>query len=253
MIVTVPLIVLCITQGTFVIWFELLAGTPQIVLRAVVVSLLLLQWLVGIQVTNKGSAYGPGFEVQPYDRTEVSGTTFRASIGAGAAFPTPEGFRPIFGHAYVLFGGLWREICLEQTNEYEDVITKSLDEKIPILVTLYPQTLVINLLIEQHYTTRDPQSHVYALNPLFTERRFAGANGNTIVILDRRIQAEGSMQDFREIASLSGSSKRVIIVGYPRTVQSIYQLAPETLTKIGPTTAVLDLELLERLIKDHSP
>ncbi len=108
-ITATPSLVACAVVGLCFFW-------QRPAQRYALLGLLVLPWLIGIRWSYGGIAWGPGFELQPYDRIARSTSFFSPTVGPGMAVPTPEGPRPLFGHAWVLLGE-WKRFVNEWSSE----------------------------------------------------------------------------------------------------------------------------------------
>jgi hypothetical protein len=240
----VPAMVLCVVLGSLALWFEIKQIRLRLAVRLAISLLLLGPWLIGIRIAKEGSAWGPGFEIRPYDRNEPEGVSVTATLGPGAAYETFEGPRPMFGHAFVLLGGDWTELVSGLAEDRHRVVEQAISMKVPVLMAKWSPSYVVNELAAMGFTTSDPQDCALSTNDRFTERHFTREDGQEVILLYREIKGEGTISDMREVASLDAET--LILHGYPRVVRHLYELVPEALAKLGPTSAILDLDHLRR-------
>lgn len=111
--------------------FDYLRG--KYMLRAVFMVSVFVPWLVGIQIDASGTFCGPGFEIS-MDKKSGSGHNIqgnnpdkrvkiekvRPAFASGFYMPMPEGPRPLYGYAYVVFGG-WKSQIAKFTSEREAI------------------------------------------------------------------------------------------------------------------------------------
>lgn len=240
----VPGMVLCVALGSLTVWYGLRQVRLKLVARLIVGLLLLGPWIIGIRVSREGSAWGPGFEIRPYDRNESEGVQVALTLGPGACFNTYEGPRPVFGHAFVLLGGAWRELVTELAEARHRVVKQAISMNVPVLMAQWSPSYVVNELAAMGFTTSDPQDRALYTNDYFTERRFFREEDGEVTLLYHEIKGEGTISDMQEVASLN--AEVVVFDGYPRVARHLYVLVPEALQKLGPTSAILDLDLLRR-------
>lgn len=243
-----PAIVLCIIVGFTALWYELGGKILKPLSRITLLLLLVVPWFVGIRVMSEGSAWGPGFEYRAYDREETEGVELSFTIGAGAAIQTPEGERPIFGHAFVLLGGEWRSYSNSFAKDVYSIADYAIETDLPILVISWPETFVVNRLLELGFTTEDNQNNLLELNDYFFERTFTNAEGIEVNVIYQEIVGEGTIEDIMEIASLSEKWDQIVISGYTRTMRNLYNIAPSVMSKANALTAVVDLNELSTVL-----
>jgi hypothetical protein len=242
MITAVPGMVVCVALGSLELGYEVGQVRLKLVAWPVVALLLLGPWIIGVRVSREGSAWGPGFEIRPYDRNESEGVHVALALGPGACFNTYEGPRPIFGHAFVLLGGAWRELVTELADARHQVVKQAISVNVPVLMAQWSPSYVVNELAAMGFTTSDPQDRALYANGYFTERRFLREEDQEVTLLYHEIKGEGTISDMQQVASLNADV--VVFDGYPRVARHLYLLVPEALQKLGPTSAILDLNRL---------
>lgn len=90
------------------------------ILNGLFIAAAVIPWIVGIQIKASGTFCGPGFELNtskvaaanmqsgknPDSRVKIE--KINPVFDSGLYMPMPEGPRPLYGYAYVLFGGAWK-------------------------------------------------------------------------------------------------------------------------------------------------
>ncbi len=240
-ITAMPALLYCFALGFFVIWQKFHRhGKASLVITLVAASA--IPWMVGIHATYGDSAWGPGFEIRPFDRPFSNGLFASIVVGAGAAVPTPEGPRPVFGHGMVLLGGGWRKLIDGMATERRRAIQEALRLSVPLLQDR-GQGLAVAELAGFGFTTTDAWNRRLG-NNFIVERRFLATGAKSLRML--RLVDRGSLyrkEDLDELRRIIGAPK-VVIYGYTSTLRGLYRLAPDSLWKLGPGSAILDLERL---------
>lgn len=238
-ITALPVLVLCFVRGMILLQSWGGHGRFKPAAYSALFLVLVVPWIIGLRVEYPGTAYGPGFEIRPYDREDFSGKMRLSMVfDAGAAVPTPEGQRPLYGYGYVLLGGDWREFMLEKNAERVDVIRHAISTGYPVIVTNWSPDFYVNRLYEIGFRTDDPYT---ADGQYFTRRDFVDVNFQSVTLLIRQIE-EGDAEDL--IAHLLDSgigSDNVIITGYPSFMRSLHVLHPEAMEAIGSISAIVEL------------
>lgn len=240
----VPGLLYCVASGLVLLQGESSSGRVQ-VRHVILLALLLAPWIVGLRVTVPGSAWGPGFEMKAYDRA-VSDAKFSMDLTAGSAVPTFEGPRPLLGYSAVLLGGQWRSFVSSADEEIGDVVRHASYSGLPLVLFEAPDRATVELLA-QGYSTRDHRDRV-APNGSLNERRFVDREGRFLLVYGCVIDGEAPVSVFRRLLTNLVGTDRVVIKGYPRTVRGLHQLAPDALHKLGPTSAILDIEQMRKVL-----
>ena len=219
--------------------FCLISQRPK--LRYVTLCLLVIPWLFGVRWLSGGTAWGPGFELQPYHRIAKSSSTPSAILGAGMAIPTPEGPRPFFGHGWVLLGE-WKRFVNEYALEQETAVLKAIDTEVPLLLDEQGQGWFVNILVSLKYVTVDSERRTVGNNSII-ERRWVGPDGGHVRLL-KFIHSE-DLFDAAAIDLLrSISADAVVISGFSKNMMQLQETAPESLEALGKHTALLHLDRL---------
>ncbi|MDA0812247.1 MAG: hypothetical protein O3C21_07680 [Verrucomicrobia bacterium] len=210
-------------------------------LTAVVALLLVLvPWVVGIQWKRSGTARGPGFafsSVLPSGKS--SGP--RPALAGGLGVPTPEGPRPIWGFAYVLFGGEWRDFVLSMNRDWNSAVDLAIAKGLPIHQDS-DTGIVPTRLVEQGYvlqTARLPLDRSGA--PDFLHHRLykhsqTGKSMEVILVsgLDQHLK-EGRVPD---VFSQLDLEEVVIVYVFPSRLHELQVTSKGTVTALGPLTAL---------------
>lgn len=241
-----PVLVLCVTAGCIACFASKNDAKWGYLVRAGMAFLLLLPWIVGVRATYGDTAWGPGFEMRPYDREKRAGSSLSLSLGAGAAMPTPEGPRPSWGHGAVLLGGEWRRFCLAAAAEHTAIVQTAAQEGLPILVLQGTGGQTVCVLTRLGFTTRDRFDSGHA-GPFASTRRFVSREGQAVALLRLDPKPPEFIRDARIIQEVitAGGSENVVATGYPANLRALHKAAPAALRKIGPVSAVVSLKGLQ--------
>jgi hypothetical protein len=238
-----PALVFCFVEGFGCALDFLGSRRSRAIAYSLIFILLIGPWLIGIRVIREGTAWGPGFEIKPYDYSDVQGTKFDGSLGPGAAFPTPEGPRPLYGHAYVLLGGGWIRFVDAAAAERQLSIDNAISLKVPLVVTNWSPDYYLDDLYAMGYTTPDPFDRIEP-GGFFRERRFFRGDGATINILYHEIEGADILDELEPFLSLHSTTGKIVFVGYSQTLHALYKNYPGALSALGPNSAVIDLGVL---------
>jgi hypothetical protein len=228
---TLPALSTCMLAGFSAVW-NWRGGA--VVARIAAAACLAAPWLIGIQTLAGDSAYGPGFEVRPFDRPARTARLLRPVFGGGALIPGPEGPRALGGHAWVLLGGGWRHVVRQVSGELERAARMAAASGLPLLQD-YGQGFVPATLAGMGYTTRDFWKQ--------EARTFVSADGRTKVRVlrfnDREVLFTPAGRE--RVEALAGGA-RMVAFAYTSTLRRLYKAGPGALEKLGATAAVVDLE-----------
>jgi hypothetical protein len=234
-ITAIPSLLACASMGFALFW-------RRPMLRYATLGLLLLPWLIGLRMVFAGAAWGPGFEMQPYDRTptNTNGSGVSLRFGSRTAVPTPEGPRPLFGHAWVLSGD-WKRFVQDAAWEQFAATRKAIDMGVPLLQDKGQGEAVVTYAA-LGFRTKDRWNRTLD-NKFVIERRFTGQDGTQTRML--RLTNRNDLFDSCSIERLRRiCTDTVVISGYSTTLHRLHQLVPTSLEKLGKTTAVLHLDRL---------
>lgn len=216
--------------------------------RAAVAVLAIIPWLVGLQIDASGTSYGPGFqrtvEVLTSPRPHV-----RLGLSGGFAVPTPEGPRPLGGHAWVLLGGEWRNFVRDMESEQKQAIDIAVQQGIP-LVQLDRDSLLLPYLTQLGWTTRDPEHRITDRSSLFkpaiTVREFFKGEQRLRSIVVNPPNAIFEPGVVTDLSTLAPNGRALLYFGnYASNLRQLARIAPEATMEIGPYSAVEDLRTME--------
>lgn len=248
----IPGMILCVVLGFQVVWYGIQNARLQTLARVITLAILIVPWFVGFSFISETSSYGPWFELMPYDRDEIDDTQIAIRVGAGRAYRTPEAERPMFGHAFVLFGG-WKDFMLEFNQQADEVVETALELDKPILSTRFPESFETNRLLSMGFMSEDFDSSFEDFHDTFIEHNFTHEDGREVTFFYFEIDEDvGSLEQIREIASLSNLYDDIIWRGKMQTLRDIYETMPEVLTPISYNLAILDLNALNQAINGSS-
>ncbi|MBN1283774.1 MAG: hypothetical protein JXB47_00085 [Anaerolineae bacterium] len=240
LITAIPAVLLCAVEGFVTVWYRLAPARWELIARVAAAVVVIVPWFLGVLVTQEGSAWGPGFEIRPYDRDEVEGTDIGLTIGSGAALPSPEGGRAFFGHFFT-FGGGWRALYTELAAEYDTAVQQAVENNIPLVMMRWSPSYITNALVAARFITGDAYGRMLPPDDYFVERRFFNLDGQVITFLYHETEGEGDEDDVKQLCALAALSDRVVLDGYPRFVRGLYEQAPGAFQRLGSTSAIVDL------------
>jgi hypothetical protein len=219
-LVAVPGLVACALTGFSRLW-QIRFSTA--LARAGLCVCLAAPWLIGVQTISGDSAYGPGFEVRPFNRPLTSRPVFRLALEAGALVPTSEGPRPIAGHAFVLLGGGWRRVVRRGQEELTGTAQLAAARGLPILQD-FGQGFVVAALAGMGFRTLDSWK--------LEARTFVSPDGATRVRVIRPLDREYLFAPAgqRHIDDLAAGN-RLVAFAYTSTLRRIYKRAPDALER----------------------
>jgi hypothetical protein len=241
MVTALPLFILAFVAGIDMIVDFANRGRNKIPVYALLLLGLLTPWMVGVRVSRGGIAWGPGFELRPYEFQDVSDMSFDVNLGAGMAFPTPEGVRSLYGHAYVLLGE-WRNFVVADVEEDVRAVDTALNLDVPVVSTGWSPDWYLIELYSRGFKTTDVQGR-FSADGYFHERRFRDARGNTFTFLDAE-QEESDITDLIYYLNQGTRYKKVVLIGKPKTLRTFYENYPDTMQALGARSAIIDLEKL---------
>ena len=234
-ITATPVLVACAVAGLGLVW-------QRPARRYAMLGMLVLPWVIGIRWSYGGIAWGPGFELQAYDRIERNTSIPSPTVGPGMAVPTPEGPRPLCGHAWVLLGE-WKRFVNEWSSEQDAAVIHAIEARVPLLLHPDGQAWPVNIYAPHGYSTKDFElRRAIGDNSIF-ERRWTGPKGDQARMLllaePNQLFEAAAVDRLRRIAS-----DTVVISGASSTLIRLQEIAPESLEALGKRTALLHLDRL---------
>jgi hypothetical protein len=248
LIVAVPAFAAVSLVGLRTVWNY---DRGRVWIRVSACGLLILPWVVGIRASYGDQAWGPGFEMLPFGHPPGTRWMMMPHIGAGAAFPTPEGPRPLLGHVWVLLGNGWAKFIGAEAEEREKVIQVALQQHLPILRNAEEAILVCHLA-RRGFFTLDP-ANASGQRSFIDERTFHGSNGNSVKIIQYRPTA--SPLDAKAIAEVirSAEGPKAVVYGDSSMLRALFLASPLSLHALGPRSAVIDLQMVEKNLPSPFP
>ena len=202
------------------------------------IALALIPWFIGIKYVEQNTLWGPGFEYRAFNSPRPK-KPFPITLGAGSAYGTFEGPRPIGGHAYVLFGE-WRKVALERENERHAIVDRAIKENLPILTMAYSHANLSNYCLALGYKCVGK-----SLTSKWNATVFKFQKGNdSLIITFRAWEDAGSSGIYRMVADLEHG--KAIINGYERTMRFLGLDRPDLLTYSSKLSAIVDGAVLAR-------
>jgi hypothetical protein len=249
-----PVMVLCAVAG-----FEKIQslGRARTIARAVLGLMLAAPWVVGVSVDSPDTAWGPGFDVRAVapvgahdsnsalltgvvSRHQTSLRGFGLTVRGGLAIPTPEGPRPLGGHAAVLLGGGWRSLAFKLAAERREVIKTAIDSDTPILQD-NRNAYLLDDLVRIGYTTMDPRDGSPEL--AFTERTFTRDGSPSVRIIYHVVrQPITHREQFELLSKASGVGRVIFFANYTSAFREWFEAAPDAVTSLGAFSAAIDLQ-----------
>lgn len=159
----------------------------------IIIVICFIPWLVGVKVYSADTMWGPGFEMKTHatakkvevqdlevvdDRVQVNsiGLTF---LKGGFAVPF-EGPRPVWGYFGVIFGEEWRSLLQYFDDERDNLLSKAIKNKLPVLQQDLTVNAMINL-VRDGFTTNDKMSGIEVGKDIRIRRFYKGNDTVTFV------------------------------------------------------------------------
>jgi hypothetical protein len=247
-IYALPMMVVCFVSGIHGILRFSERHHVREPMLGVMAVILFLPWVIGFRATMGDSAWGPGFELRPFNRPQGEGRTFELTLSTGAAIPTQEGPRPLWGYGGALLGGDWRILVRNREREVEGALEIAAMQQKSFLILQGSDGYATALLTRSEYTTQDP-STVKQPDSSFFHRVFTSSEGGRVRLVrsaDPVSELLRSPETIDQLISITGPE--VITYGfYPSSLREVYLRSPESLTPLADNTAVLNLK---RLLSD---
>lgn len=259
LLASLPVLFLCAAEGFNVIWNTKRSVKQVLLIRTAVLLILIGPWFIGINAETNDSTWGPGFDVSPYNKSSavtsdhgvVSGQVWGhkvtlnrvyAVLGGGFAVYTPEGPRPLGGHAAVLFGGSWRALVTKMNRDRFEAIERALSLRVD-LVQVGGLLFLTADLTGLGFTTIDPPTH--RLPGGIVVRRFTNAKREQVTLFF--VQFPLTLADDEVLDGLGSTMRDEEMVLYSRhnpTRKQLYMNAPEAVQTINAFSSVIDVRKL---------
>lgn len=212
--------------------------------RLSVLAMVFLPWIIGIQIDAKGTLCGPGFELRA-DRMPtqnfnyVSGNNpdnririekIKPAFGSGFYMPMPEGPRSLYGYAYVLFGGGWKNQIEKFASERMKTLDYLLTHKEAVFFQDRKLSFIACDLYRLGFTTKtnfiEDSTRIYRV---FKK----GKDSITINVVPHTSQAEWMREYLR-------NSKKTVVyrTSYSNDILKLYLWQSDSVQVVGPFTVI---------------
>lgn len=214
--------------------------------------LLIAPWFLGVQMQSS-TAWGPGFEVQyPHAAPNVDDAALVVSSmnamhgvksiairpAAGFYLDTPEGGRPLGGHAFVLFKA-WRQFNRNRDAEIDYLVNFAMHDDNHTIVQ-YSSSLVLGKMMRYGYISRHPEWIIE--NDLYKSEIFSDDSGNEIRIIFIKDPALVFSPIFFNLIE-EPEKNLPLYMSYPSKLAAIWQVCPQAFNFTGPFTAFFDPQI----------
>ena len=207
--------------------------------------IVLLPWTVGMKIHTNKFAYGPGFEIEQWDKSKIikdvdsisknpdsrlNDISPEFSFKAGFLMLTLEGPRPLYGYASCLFSGEWYDIIEDNAIEREVLLQEISEHHINILFQGRRHSFLQCILFREGFKSIMPFKY---LNENFSYRDFyKGSRVLRIIIPNSSKEIKKSIDQLSSIEPkfgiyLSYSSEAQVLDGYSK----LRRIGPYTLIK----------------------
>lgn len=244
LITFIPELTLCFSIGLVAIWNFDRSTWKNYTARAAILSVILIPWVIGIRAVWGDTAWGPAFELKPYDRPENEENRFYPLLGTGSAFPTPGIPRPIYGYFDNLFGDALKNLELTLSNERSKVVDTAISENLPIVMTGWTPDYFVIELYKRGYTTKDAAYKESEIAKGFYDRLLTDPAGHSVYLFHYEISDRDGQDIARELDPLAAKYGKVILVGYPSSMRALYFYCPNAMVSLGSKSAIVDLDVI---------
>jgi len=244
LITFIPELVLCFTFGLYAVWDVVKPVWLKYVIRGAMLAVLVIPWVIGVQIVWGDTAWGPGFELKPFDRPEAKGNQFNLVFASGSAFPTPGIPRPVYGYFDNLIGGTLKSFEQQISRENTLVVDTAISKNLPILMTSWSPDFFVIDLYTRGYVTKDGAYNVSGIGKDFYQREFVKGEGQPVWLYHGEISDDDGELISQKVVEFESQYQQLILVGYPGTMRSLYLFCPAALEPIGATSAIIDMQHL---------
>ncbi len=244
LITFIPELAFCFSVGLVAIWGIVKPAWMKNSLRVAMLAALLLPWVIGVRIVWGDTAWGPGFELKPFDRPFAEENQFGVALSSGSAFPTPGIPRPVYGYFDNLIGGSLKNFELGFSRENSLVVDTAITNKLPILMTSWSPDFFVIDLYARGYVTKDGAYNISAIGNDFYQREFVKGEGQPVWLYHGEISDDDGEVISQKVEDFGTRYQKLILVGYPGTMRSLYLYCPAALDPIGATSAIIDMQLL---------
>lgn len=255
-----PGLFLAAAAGAGRLWFGNRESKYLRLKRVLIVCALAIPWFAGVRVYSDETVWGPGFEIRDAKSSagaqdsagvvssriaerNVSIKNLKPALTAGFAVPTAEGSRPLGGHAFVLFGGAWRNLMNKLDDERRQTLARAVAEKLTV-VHDGGNFLFVAKLLENGFQTTDSE-RIFESNEI-NERVFFNRLGETVKT--QTLRRTNSFFEPRIVSELiktnPGDGRVILFSGNSSTFVRLNKTAPESFEPTGAFSAILDLRKL---------
>jgi hypothetical protein len=244
LITFIPELALCFSVGISAIWNFGRSTWKNAAARTVILTVIFVPWVIGVRAVWGDTAWGPAFELKPYDRPENEANQFYPVIGTGSAFPTPGIPRPIYGYFDNLFGGPLKYLEQTLSDERSRVVDTAISENLPIVMTGWTPDYFVIELYKRGYVTTDFAYKESTAASGFFDRHFTDMAGHSALLIHNEVSDRDGEVIARKLEPLGSKFGKVILMGYPGSMRALYFYCPNAMTSLGAKSAVVDLHAL---------
>jgi hypothetical protein len=246
LITFIPELAFCFTIGIRAIWNFDRYSWKNNTARIAILAVILIPWIIGIRAIWGDTAWGPAFELKPYDRPENEANQFYPVFGTGSAFPTPGIPRPIYGYFDNLFGGPLKNLEQTLSDERGRVVNTAISQHLPIVMTGWTPDYFVIELYKRGYATTDFAYKESTVASGFFDRNFTDTAGHKVLVIHNEISDRDGGVIARKLEPIGRQFGKIILMGYPGSMRALYYYCPNALAFLGAKSAVVDLDALSK-------
>lgn len=246
LITFIPELAFCFSVGLYAIWGIGKPAWMKYFVRAAFLAALLIPWIIGVRIVWGDTAWGPGFELKPFNRPEAEENQFDLAFASGSAFPTPGIPRPVYGYFDNLFGGSMKRFELEFSGENNLVVDTAISKNLPILMTSWSPDFFVIDLYTRGYATKDAAYNTSGIGEDFYQREFVKGKGQPVWLYHGEISDDDGEVISQRVLEFGDRYQQLILIGYPGTMRSLYLFCPAALDPIGDASAIVDMKSLAK-------